>query len=115
MGQLSKIAKNSWNKESQNVKDFYNKLSEDAKSLYRQNTIQIVLDKHMNEHMDEIFTTTTTNNSTFSSTYPITTSSFSSITSNTNESNQVDKAPGFFLLRILSVCKFIKWISSGSG
>src|SRR5688572_31510187 len=50
MGQLSKIAKTSWDEESQNVKDFYNKLVEDAKALYKQNTIQIVLDDHMNEY-----------------------------------------------------------------
>src|SRR6266498_5694899 len=67
MGQLSKITKNSWNKESQNVKDFYNKLAEDAKYLYKQHTIQIVLDSHMNKHINESFstTTTTTNNSSF--------------------------------------------------
>jgi len=49
MGQLSRIAKNSWDKESQNVKDLYNKLAEDTKSLYKQRTIQIVLDNHMNQ------------------------------------------------------------------
>ncbi len=67
MGQLSKITKNSWNKESQNVKDFYNKLAEDAKYLYRQNTIQIILDNHMNEHINKSSstTTTTTNNTSF--------------------------------------------------
>src|SRR6266498_5784688 len=64
MGQLSKITKNSWNKESQNVKDFYNKLAEDAKYLYKQSTIQIVLDSHMNKHINESFSTTTTTNST---------------------------------------------------
>jgi len=64
MGQLSKITKNSWNKESQNVKDFYNKLAEDAKYLYKQHTIQIVLDSHMNKHINESFSTTTTTNST---------------------------------------------------
>jgi len=90
MGQLSKIAKNSWDKESQNVKNFYNKLVKDAKSLYRQNTIQIVLDNHMNEHMNELFTTTITTNGTSSSIFPTITSSFSSTTSTTNgESGRV--------------------------
>src|SRR5687767_13637813 len=60
MGQLSKIAKNSWNGESQNVKDFYNKLAEDAKSLYKQSTIQIVLDSHVDESMNQPI-----NNNTF--------------------------------------------------
>jgi len=64
MGHLSKIAKNSWNKESQIVKCFYNKLAEDAKYLYKQSTIQIVLDSHMNKHINESFSTTTTTNST---------------------------------------------------
>ncbi|CAI2174794.1 10545_t:CDS:1 [Funneliformis geosporum] len=49
MGNLSKIAQKSWEEESQEVKDFYNKLADDAKSLYNQNNIQIVFDKHMNE------------------------------------------------------------------
>ncbi|CAG8645762.1 7068_t:CDS:1 [Funneliformis caledonium] len=48
-GQFSKIAKESWNNESQNVKDYYNKLVEEAKKLFKQNTIQIVFDKHMND------------------------------------------------------------------
>ncbi|CAG8692761.1 3738_t:CDS:1 [Funneliformis caledonium] len=49
MSQLSKIATRSWDKESQDIKDCYNKLVEDAKSLYKQNNVQIVFDKHMNE------------------------------------------------------------------
>ncbi|CAG8666406.1 3017_t:CDS:1 [Funneliformis mosseae] len=49
MGQLSKIASYYWNKEPENVKEFYKKLSEDAKSFYKQNTIQIVFDKHVEE------------------------------------------------------------------
>jgi hypothetical protein len=48
MGDFSRIAEDSWNKEPQHVKSYYNKLTKDAKSLYKQNTIQIVLDKHMN-------------------------------------------------------------------
>ncbi len=67
VGQFSKIAKNSWNKESQNVKDFYKKLAEDAKSLYKQNkqnTIQIVLDKHMYKDMNESYSTITTSSYT---------------------------------------------------
>ncbi|CAG8683843.1 2252_t:CDS:1 [Funneliformis mosseae] len=47
MGPFSKIAKKSWEKESQDVKDVYHKLSEDAKSLYNQNNVQIIFDKHM--------------------------------------------------------------------
>ncbi|CAG8719991.1 6025_t:CDS:1, partial [Funneliformis mosseae] len=39
---LSKIAKNYWEKESKDVKEFYNKLAEDAKSLYNQNNVQII-------------------------------------------------------------------------
>jgi len=107
MGHLSKIAKNSWNKESQNVKNFYSKLAEDSKSLYKQSNIQIVLDNHMNEHINESFSTTTTTsttnnistsafpttttattNSISTSTFPITTSSFSTTTFTTNASNQ---------------------------
>ncbi|CAI2191735.1 8601_t:CDS:1 [Funneliformis geosporum] len=49
MEQLSKVASCYWNKEPENVKEFYRNLSEDAKSLYKQNEIQIVFDKHMNE------------------------------------------------------------------
>nr|ANQ32569.1 MATA-HMG [Rhizophagus irregularis] len=47
MGVFSRIAENSWNKEPQHVKGYYNKLTQDAKLFYKQNTIQIVLDKHM--------------------------------------------------------------------
>ncbi|CAI2163905.1 17130_t:CDS:1 [Funneliformis geosporum] len=49
MCNLSSIAKNSWNGEPQNVKDFYIKLSEDAKTLYKQKSIQIMFDKNMNK------------------------------------------------------------------
>ncbi|CAI2185553.1 17397_t:CDS:1 [Funneliformis geosporum] len=49
MGQLSRIAKDFWKKEPQNIKNFYKTLAEDAKSLYNQNTIQFVFDKHMNK------------------------------------------------------------------
>ncbi|CAG8694319.1 11686_t:CDS:2, partial [Funneliformis mosseae] len=40
MGHLSKIAKKSWEKESQNVKDFYHKLSGDARFLYKKTTFK---------------------------------------------------------------------------
>ncbi|CAG8703981.1 16297_t:CDS:2 [Funneliformis mosseae] len=49
MGQLSIIAKNSWNKEPQEVKNFYNNLAKEARLLYKQNTFQIIFDKRMNE------------------------------------------------------------------
>ncbi|CAG8675450.1 14646_t:CDS:1, partial [Funneliformis mosseae] len=49
MGQLSIIAKNSWDKESQDVKNFYNNLAKEARFLYKQNTFQIIFDKRMNE------------------------------------------------------------------
>src|SRR5688572_21789116 len=68
MGQFSKIAKDSWNHKSQIVKDFYNKLAEDAKSLYKQSTIQIVLDNRMGEYVNELFSTTSTSFATTSST-----------------------------------------------
>ncbi|RGB40161.1 hypothetical protein C1646_753639 [Rhizophagus diaphanus] len=48
MGKVSKIAKNSWNMEPKIVKDFYESLVKDAKSIYKQINIQIILDKHMN-------------------------------------------------------------------
>ncbi|CAG8542362.1 16317_t:CDS:1 [Funneliformis mosseae] len=48
MCKLSSIAKSSWNEEPQNVKDFYIKLSEDAKSLYKKKSVQFMFDKHMN-------------------------------------------------------------------
>jgi hypothetical protein len=47
MGEISKIAKHSWNTEPRYVKDFYESLVKDAKLTYKQNNIQIVLDKHM--------------------------------------------------------------------
>ncbi|CAB4404301.1 unnamed protein product [Rhizophagus irregularis] len=47
MSKVSKIAKNSWNMEPKHVKDFYESLVKDVKSIYKQNNIQIVLDKHM--------------------------------------------------------------------
>ena len=62
MGQLSKIAKKSWDEESHVVKDFYNKLARDARSLYKQSTIRIVLDNHM---IQNVHTITTVNNTTF--------------------------------------------------
>ncbi|CAI2189997.1 4110_t:CDS:1 [Funneliformis geosporum] len=49
MGQLSKIVSLYLNEEPENVKEFYRSISEKAKSLYKQNEIQIVFDKHMNE------------------------------------------------------------------
>src|SRR6266498_4446220 len=66
MGQFSKIAKSSWNRETQNVKDFYNKLAEDAKHLYKQSTIQIVLDNYMDEYITttSFMTSTSTTTST---------------------------------------------------
>ncbi|GBB98432.1 hypothetical protein RclHR1_32220001 [Rhizophagus clarus] len=48
MSEVSIIASNSWNTEPKHVKDFYKSLVKDAKSIYKQNNIQIVLDKHMN-------------------------------------------------------------------
>ncbi|RGB40158.1 hypothetical protein C1646_753636 [Rhizophagus diaphanus] len=51
MGEVSKIAKNSWNLEPKQVKDFYESLVEDAKTIYKQNNIQIILDKHMDNHV----------------------------------------------------------------
>ncbi|RGB40156.1 hypothetical protein C1646_664049 [Rhizophagus diaphanus] len=47
MSKVSKIAKNFWNMEPKYVKDFYESLVKDVKSIYKQNNIQIVLDKHM--------------------------------------------------------------------
>ncbi|CAB4433171.1 unnamed protein product [Rhizophagus irregularis] len=52
VGKVSKIAKSSWNMEPKNVKDFYESLVKDAKSIYKQNNIQIVLDKHMNDYAE---------------------------------------------------------------
>ncbi|CAG8722837.1 12923_t:CDS:2 [Funneliformis mosseae] len=50
MHQLSKIASYYWKEEPENVKAFYSKLSEDAKSLYKlENPIQILFDKNMNK------------------------------------------------------------------
>ncbi|CAG8680726.1 4589_t:CDS:2 [Funneliformis caledonium] len=49
MRHLSKITSCYWDEEPENVKEFYKKLSEDAKSFYKQNTIQIVFDKHVEE------------------------------------------------------------------
>ncbi|CAI2181905.1 11255_t:CDS:1 [Funneliformis geosporum] len=49
MGKLSKIASYYWDEEPEIVKKFYKKLSEDAKSLHKQNGIQIIFDKRMNE------------------------------------------------------------------
>jgi hypothetical protein len=48
MREISKIAKNSWNMEPKHVKNFYELLVKDAKSTYKKNNIQIVLDRHMN-------------------------------------------------------------------
>ncbi|CAB4379817.1 unnamed protein product [Rhizophagus irregularis] len=48
MGEVSKIVKNTWNIEPKHVKDFYESLVEGAKLSYKQNNIQIVLDKHIN-------------------------------------------------------------------
>ena len=78
MGQFSKIAKSSWNRETQNVKDFYNKLAEDAKHLYKQSTIQIVLDNYMDEYITTTSFMTSTSPTTSTS---ITTSSTSPTTS----------------------------------
>ncbi|CAG8646501.1 8204_t:CDS:1 [Funneliformis caledonium] len=50
MGQFSKITKQSWSKETENVKDFYINLAKDAKSHYMENkTIQFVFDRHMSD------------------------------------------------------------------
>ncbi|CAI2167595.1 14653_t:CDS:1 [Funneliformis geosporum] len=53
MGLLSKIAKKAWEKESQDIKDIYNKLAEDAKSLYKQKNFEIVFDKRMEMTLDD--------------------------------------------------------------
>ncbi|GBB85183.1 hypothetical protein RclHR1_11740002 [Rhizophagus clarus] len=47
MGKISKVAKNYWNMEPKHIKDFYETLVKDAKLIYKQSNIQIVLDKHM--------------------------------------------------------------------
>ncbi|PKC03431.1 hypothetical protein RhiirA5_380175 [Rhizophagus irregularis] len=52
MGEVSKIAKNFWNMEPKNVKDFYESLVKDVKSIYKRNNIQIILDKHMNNYAE---------------------------------------------------------------
>ncbi|GBB85184.1 hypothetical protein RclHR1_11740003 [Rhizophagus clarus] len=52
MGEVSKIARNYWNVESENVKDFYESLVKDAKLIYKQNNLQIILDKHMNNYAE---------------------------------------------------------------
>ncbi|CAB4404703.1 unnamed protein product [Rhizophagus irregularis] len=52
MGEVSKIAKNFWNMEPKNVKDFYEALVKEAKSTYKKNNIQILLDKHM-DYMEQ--------------------------------------------------------------
>src|SRR4051794_17057246 len=44
MSQLSIIAKNGWYKEPQDVKNFYNNLAKEARSLYNQKTFIIKLD-----------------------------------------------------------------------
>ncbi|CAG8688442.1 11792_t:CDS:2 [Funneliformis mosseae] len=50
MRHLSKITSCYWDEEPENVKEFYKKLSEKAKSLYKlKNLIQILFDKYMNE------------------------------------------------------------------
>ncbi|CAG8614463.1 2912_t:CDS:1 [Funneliformis mosseae] len=50
MRHLSKITSCYWDEEPENVKEFYKKLSEKAKSLYKlENPIQILFDKHMDE------------------------------------------------------------------
>ncbi|RIA80528.1 hypothetical protein C1645_838552 [Glomus cerebriforme] len=45
---VSKMAKNAWNAEPGHVKDFYRSLIKDAKSIFKQNSIQIIYDKNMN-------------------------------------------------------------------
>src|SRR2546430_16787425 len=50
---FSKIAKNSWDGEPEHVKDSYDKLVMNAKSICKQNNqnnVQFVLDKHMMDH-----------------------------------------------------------------
>src|SRR6266498_1302977 len=49
MGEVYKIAKNSWIMEPKLTCKgfFYESLVKDAKSIYKKNNIQIVLDKHM--------------------------------------------------------------------
>ncbi|CAG8673875.1 16216_t:CDS:2 [Funneliformis mosseae] len=48
MGQLSKLAKNSWEEESKDVKEFYNKLAEDAKSLGGAESVYVYQDTEVN-------------------------------------------------------------------
>jgi hypothetical protein len=54
MGEFSKITRNSWNTEPEYVKDYYVSLVKEAKSIYKQNNIQIVLDKHMSNNVNNI-------------------------------------------------------------
>ncbi|CAG8519378.1 uncharacterized protein OCT59_027575 [Rhizophagus irregularis] len=54
MGEFSKITRNSWNTESEHVKNFYVSLVKEAKSNYKQNNLQIVLDKHMSNNMNYV-------------------------------------------------------------
>ncbi|GBC05794.1 hypothetical protein RclHR1_06420017 [Rhizophagus clarus] len=51
MGEFSKITSNSWNTEPKHVKDFYDSLVKEAKSNYKLNNIQFVLDKHMSNNV----------------------------------------------------------------
>ncbi|RIA80524.1 hypothetical protein C1645_838547 [Glomus cerebriforme] len=48
MSEVSKIAKDFWKFEPMHVKDFYKSLVKDAKSIFKQNNIQIIYDKNMN-------------------------------------------------------------------
>lgn len=47
MAELSKIAKNSWDLEPKEVKDYYEDFVKEAKSIYNKSNVQIVMDKHV--------------------------------------------------------------------
>ncbi|GBB84171.1 hypothetical protein RclHR1_01080027 [Rhizophagus clarus] len=49
MSEFSKIAKNSWDMEPKEVKDYYEDFVKKAKSVYNRNNVQIVMDKHMSD------------------------------------------------------------------
>src|SRR6266496_2825605 len=48
MTEISKIAKNFWETERKDVKNHYEALVKEAKSIHKRNNMQIVMDKHMN-------------------------------------------------------------------
>ncbi|RGB40171.1 hypothetical protein C1646_664061 [Rhizophagus diaphanus] len=49
MAELSKIAKNSWDLEPKEVKDYYEEFVKEAKSIYNKSNVQIVMDKHVSD------------------------------------------------------------------